>query len=238
MYETATIPVVNTPKGNVIVEFEKEDFSIGAARYRDAKPITKNLAMKPAGRGGQATPMPHANIKVRLFDEQGRKVPMTRRLVRTWDIRPLEGASVENLRMWHIVGLEQTEFSPFSPFPVSRGERPGDANFKWDRPGQFDAPGLQFIKLQAFGILQEFVSGNRAAGGAYFQTYTLFDGAKFRTINSRAVQLSKDEYAALLDSVDSGAYTKAYIRKLYWMPAGQTDAISALPPNRGTDGDR
>jgi hypothetical protein len=161
---------------------------------------------------------------------------MTRRLIRTWDIRPLPGATVENPRLWRIIGLAQTEYSPFSPFPLSAKERPGDTNFRWDRPGRFDAQGLNFIKPQPSGILQEFVVGSRKVGGAYFQTYTLFDGSKCRTVNSAAVRLSGAHYGELLDAIDSGAYTKQKIRRLCFdVLAGASDDISELPaaPPRG-----
>jgi len=231
MDETAAIEL--DPNPQVEVEFEKQDFSIGTARYSGATPITRNLSMLPAGRKGlPPTPICHANVEVRLVDEKGHKVPMTRRLVRTWDIQPLKGAIVDNLRLWRIVGLEQTEYSPFSPFPISPKERPGDANFKWDRPGWRDAQGLNPLDGKAFGILQEFVVGNRKVGGAYFQTYTLFDGSKCRTVNSKAIKLSASNYGKLLDAIDGGAYTKMKIRRLgFDVREGASDDTSDVPPS-------
>jgi hypothetical protein len=229
MDETAPIPVLQ-PKANpqVTVEFEKEDCSIGTARYTDAKPVSKNLSMKP-GPEGSLQPMPHANVRVRLQDDKGNEVPMTRRLVRTWDIQPLKGATVRDLSKWHIVGLQSSEFSPFSPFQLSPNERPGDTTFKLDHPNACDAPGLQFIKRDPFGILQEFLAGNESAGGAYFQTITLFDRAEIRIMNTRSMTLTAAEYRALLKRIDTGDYTKAMIRKLYFMPSGVTDDITAVP---------
>src|SRR3954454_19514283 len=128
---------------HVIIQFEKKDLSIGTARYRNAVAVTKNLSFKPGGPGQRPTPMVHANVEVQLFDSRGKEVQMTRRLVRTWDVKPEAHATVDNLRSWHIVGVMQSEFSPFSPFPASSNELPGDANFRLDRPGRFDAPGLQ-----------------------------------------------------------------------------------------------
>ncbi|HEV3334589.1 MAG TPA: hypothetical protein VG096_26555 [Bryobacteraceae bacterium] len=238
MDENAPIPVVDKPgDGRVEVEFEKKDFSIGTARYKGARPITKNLSMKPGGRGQPATPMCHANVEVRLFDDKGRRVSMSRRLVRTWDIQPLPGATVDNLRMWRIIGLEHKEYMPFSPFPLP-DERPvpSDTNFKWDNPGRFDAQGLNSLQPTPFGILQEFLAGNRSAGGAYFQTYTLFDGSQCRTINSTAFKLSAADYGRLLDAIDRGAYTKQFLRRLYFMPSGSTNDISDLPQQSGADG--
>ena len=233
MAEGSPTLVKNLDTPNVVVEFEKHDFSVGTARYRNAVPVTKNLSMKPNGGGLASSPMVHANVEVRLRDEHGKAVPMTRRMVRTWDVQPAPHATVENLRMWHIVGLQQSEFSPFAPFPVSPNERPGDANFKWDRPGRFDAPGLQLIKPTPFGILQEFLVGNSTVGGAYYQTYTLFDGDKYRIINSRSVTLSAVEYNALLTLIDSGAYTKSNLRFLYFMPTAGTDDIGDMRAKSG-----
>ena len=79
---------------------------------------------------------------------------------------PDPSATVENLSQWRIVGLEQSEFSPFA---VSPGEKAAEANFGWDRPGARDAPGLQGIAPnvdQPFGQLQEFLIGNEKVGGA------------------------------------------------------------------------
>ena len=144
--------------------------------------------------------------------------------------QPHAGASVDNLRQWHIAGLQHSEFSPFSPFPAATGNKhPGDSNFRLDRPGRRDAPGLQFITREPFGILQEFLAGNTDAGGAYFQTYTLFDGTKYRIINSRSMTLSKAEYRELLNLIDSGAYAKSNARQLYFMPDAATDDIGDVP---------
>ena len=233
MDETAPIPVVESQSNNqVIVEFEQEDCSIGTARYKDANPVSKNLSMKPGGPNGRLMPMPHANVRVHLLDDKGNEVRMTRRLVRTWDIKPLANATVKDLSKWHIIGLQSSEFSPFSPFPVSFDERPGDTNFKWDRPGACDAPGLQFITRQPFGILQEFLAGNEQVGGAYFQTYTFFDGSEIRIINSRQLTFKAGEYRDLLRLIDSGEYGKKFIRQLYFMPAGETDDSVALPSKK------
>lgn len=233
MAEGSPAFVTNPGNPQVSVEFERRDLSIGTARYRGAVPITKNLSMKPGGRGQQPNPMIHANVEVRLRDANGKPVPMTRRLVRTWDVQPSAGATVDNLRMWHIVGLLQSEFSPFSPFPLSPNERPGDTNFRLDHPSRQDAPGLQLIQTTPFGILQEFVAGNAGVGGAYYQTYTLFDGSKYRIINSRSMTLSAAEYNRLLASIDNGTYTKGCLRLLYFMPAGETDAMGEVPKTGG-----
>jgi hypothetical protein len=230
MAEGSRLPVERDANPQVVVQFEQKDLSVGTARYRDAVPITKNLSMKPGGRRAAATPMIHANVEVQLFNDQRKPVPMTRRLVRTWDVQPHAGASVDNLRQWHIAGLQHSEFSPFSPFPAATGNKhPGDSNFRLDRPGRRDAPGLQFITREPFGILQEFLAGNTDAGGAYFQTYTLFDGTKYRIINSRSMTLSKAEYRELLNLIDSGAYAKSNARQLYFMPDAATDDIGDVP---------
>ena len=231
MDETSPIPVVNDPRPNVVVEFEKKDLSIGTARYTGARPISKNLSMKPTFPGYPDNPIVHANVEVHLYDDQGHEVPMTRRLVRHWLIQPLQGATVQNLMNWRIVGLENSEFSPFSPFPVSPSERPATVNFEWDRPGKRDAPGWQgtSVKDPASGQLQEFLIGNAKVGGAYFQTYTLNDGSKIRVINTRVVKLSADEYRKLLQRIDSGDYSKTMSRRLFFMPAGATSDIQALP---------
>ena len=239
MDETAPIPVVESKPNSsdqtnnqVVVEFESEDCSIGAARYTSAKRISKNLAMK-RGPGGVWMPMPHANVRVHLLDDKGNEVRMTRRLVRTWDLKPLADATVKDLAKWHIVGLESSTYSPFSPFPMSSNETPGDSNFKWDRPGRCDAPGLQFFTWEPFGILQEFLVGNGQVGGAYFQTYTLFDGSEIRIINTRTLTLKAADYRDLLARIDGGAYTKQFIRQLYFIPAAATDDSVAVPPGKG-----
>lgn len=233
MAEGSPALVTNPGNPHVTVEFEHADLSIGTARYRGAVPVTKNLSMKPGGRGQPPNPMIHANVEVRLRDAKGQPVPMTRRLVRTWDVQPAPNATVDNLRLWHIVGLLHSEFSPFSPFPLSANERPGDTNFRLDHPSRHDAPGLQFIQTSPFGILQEFLAGNATVGGAYYQTYTLYDGAKYRILNSRSVTLSAAEYNTLLASIDNGSYTKGSLRLLYFMPAGATDDIGRVPKAAG-----
>jgi len=225
------IPVVEKPNPNVKVELEKRDLSIGTARYTGAKPVSKNLSMKPSLPGHPDNPMAHANVEVHLFNDQGHEVPMTRRLVRYWLVQPQSGATVEDLMRWHIVGLEHTEFSPFSPFPISPGERPAQTNFGWDRPGATDAPGVQGFSTrdQPFGQLQEFLVGNEAVGGAYYQIYTLEDSNKIRIITTNEFTFSASRYRELLRLIDSGAYTKSMIRKLLFMPSGRSSNITPYP---------
>jgi len=229
--EGSPISVVEKPNPNVTVEFEKDDLSIGAARFTGAKPVNKNLSMKPSLKGHPDNPIAHANVEVHLHDDKGNEVPMTRRLVRYWLVQPQRGATVQNLRQWRIVGLEHSEFSPFSPFPVARNERPAQTNFGWDRPGAKDAPGVQglSVKDKPFGQLQEFLVGNAEVGGAYYQIYTLEDGLNVRVISSRELTFSAREYRELLRMIDSGEYSKTMGRKLLFMPAASASNITPYP---------
>lgn len=219
--EVGGIPVVNKSNPHVSIKFEEKDLSIGTARYKGAKRINKNLAIKPSGAPGlPGDPMPHANVEVHLFDDQDHEVPMTGRLVRYWTIQPEPGATVENLSDWRIVGLEHSEFSPFSPFPVSAKERPDQTEFQWDRPGTEDAPGFQDLSGKANSSqLQEFLVGNEKAGGAYYQIYTLKDGSKYKVTHSKAMTLSASEYRDVLKFIKSGNYAKTMSHKLFFMPA-------------------
>jgi hypothetical protein len=216
---------VNTP--NISIEFENNDLSVGTARYTAAKQISKNLAIKPNGHGMPDSPMVHSNVEVHLRDDQGHEVPMTRRLVRYWDIRPTDGAVVADLNQWKIVGLNDSDVG--TPLPVAPGQ-PAFWNFIWDRPGSKDAPGFQVIKTdQASGQLQEFLVGNAAVGGAYYQVYTLDDCSNVRVINTRAMALSKNEYQEVLRLIDSGEYSRAMGRKLFFMVGLGTDNTTPLP---------
>ena len=78
--EGSPIPVVEKPNPNVTIEFEKKDLSIGTARYTGARPVSRNLSMKPSSPGHPDNPIAHANVEVHLRDNQGREVRMTRRL--------------------------------------------------------------------------------------------------------------------------------------------------------------
>ena len=60
--ESSPIHVVERSNPNVSIEFEAKDLSIGTARYTDAKPISKNLSMKPSLPGHPDSPMAHANV--------------------------------------------------------------------------------------------------------------------------------------------------------------------------------
>ena len=228
--EGSPIPVADKPNPHVSVEFEKKDLSIGTARYRGAKRISKNLSMKPTLPSLPDNPIPHANVEVHLFDDQGNEVPMTRRLVRYWKIKPLPGATVNDLSKWHIVGLENPEFSPFSPFAAA-GELPDEMNFEWDRPSAKDSPGLQgrSVNDEPDGRLQEFLVGNKKVGGAYYQIYTLTDTCKTRVISTRELTLSVTEYGEALQSIDSGDYSRMMSRKLFFMPRGKESHITPYP---------
>ena len=225
--ESSPISIMEKPKANVSVTFEEKDCSIGTARFTGAKPISKNLSMK----GG--SPMAHANVEVQLYDNQGNEVPMTRRLVRYWYVKPEAGAKVENLSQWRIVGLEHSEFSPFAVSPER--EAPASNNFQWDRPGGCDAPGLQGISVrdESFGQLQEFLVGNASVGGAYFQTYTLEDSEKIRIINTNELKLSANEYRKVMRLIDTGEYSKTMRHKLFYMPQAKTSAITPYPKPTG-----
>ncbi|WP_309971931.1 hypothetical protein [Variovorax guangxiensis] len=209
------------------IEFEKKDLSIGTARFSASKAISKNLSMKPAGRKGLPdSPMPHANVEVHFRNDRGIEVPMTRRLVRYWFMRPLPGATVDELNKWQVVGLQNFEFFPFAQ---SGGEPPAQLNFEWDRPGNKDAPGFQSVSSEAGGQLQEFIVGNKAAGGAYYQIYTLQDSRSTRIITTNALSFSVDEYLEVLRMIDSGEYPRSMSAKLLFMPAGGTSDITPLP---------
>lgn len=220
--------VVEKPNRNVSIQFEQRDLSIGKARFTGARPVSKNLSMKPSRPGQPDSPMAHANVEVHLYDDRGHEVPMTRRLLRSWFIRPDPGASVEKLSQWTIVGLEKTDYTEFR---VSPTESPAQNSFTWDRPGAEDAQGLQgtSVKDEPFGQLQEFLVGNEKVGGAYFQTYVLEDREKIRVINTNEVKFSAKAYRAALTSIDSGEYAKAMRRKLFLMSRAQTDDIAEYP---------
>lgn len=209
-------PVEDDPNPNISIEFEKKDLSIGTARYTDAKPVSKNLSMKPTLPGHPDNPIAHANIEVHLYDDHGKEVPMTRRLIRYWEVRPEPGAEVEHLSKWHVMNP--------------------DATFRWDRPSSRDSPGLQGISVddKPFGQLQEFLAGNAKVGGVYFQTLTLQDSDKIRIINTRAVKLSPEEYREILRLIDSGTYEKNMKDKLYFMPRAETSDITPLPKSAKT----
>lgn len=231
MGETDPIPVVPAPDAgnpNVSIKFDENDLSVGTARYTAAKQISKNLAMKPNGRGLPDSPIAHANIEVQLRDDQGHEVPMTRRLVRYWYIKPLPNAVVSDLSKWQIVGLKESDVG--TPLPIAPGQ-PASWNFEWDRPGSKDAPGVQgfSVKDGPFGQLQEFLVGNAKVGGAYYQVYVLEDGLNTRVITSRALTLPAQQYRNALQSIDSGEYTRNMARRLFFMPSGGTDSTTPYP---------
>ena len=212
---------------NVKVEFEQQDVSIGKGRYRGRIPISNNLALEPRKKG---TPriIPHANVKVTLVSQNGRPAKMTERYVRNWTISPLQAdAAVDNLSQWRIQGLHHTEFIPFSPMPLSNKEQL-PASF-WEHPSAEDAPGLDAPMGDVFGILQEFVIGNPEAGGAYYQVYTLSDQTRTRVFSTNAVTFGTEEYLKLVRRLNSPAYKKEYLHKLYFMPTVLNDEITTNP---------
>lgn len=230
MAENDPIPIApasDTRNPNISIEFEKNDLSVGTARFTAAKQISKNLAMKPSGGGLPDNPMVHSNVEVHLRNDQGRDVPMTRRLVRYWDIRPMPGAVVADLSQWKIVGLKDSDVG--TPLPIAPGQ-PAFWNFIWDRPGSKDAPGFQLIKTdQSTGQLQEFLVGNAKVGGAYYQVYTLDDCSNVRVITASAMALSADEYRKVLGLIDSGDYPRTMGRRLFFMGGAGTDNTTPLP---------
>jgi hypothetical protein len=230
MAENDPITIAPTPdqgNPNISIDFEKNDLSVGTARYTAAKQISKNLSMKPNGPGLPDSPMVHSNVEVHLRDDQGHEVRMTRRLVRYWDIRPTPGAVVADLSQWKIIGLKDSDAG--TPLPVGPGQ-PAFWNFIWDRPGSKDAPGMQIIKTdQATGQLQEFLVGNAKVGGAYFQVYTLDDGSNVRVINTRPLTLTATDYREVLRLIDSGEYSKSMGRKLFFMLGAATDNTTPAP---------
>ena len=231
--EFPPLRVVDKPNSNVSITFEGRDLSIGKARFTGAKPVSKNLSMKPSVPGRGPNPIAHANVEVHLYDDRGNEVPMSRRMVRYWAVKPNPGAKVEELDQWRIVGLDPTDFSPFA---ASSGEMPAQKSFEWDRPGAEDAPGLQGISVndEPFGQLQEFLVGNEHAGGAYFQTYVLEDGERIRVINTNELKLSAREYRDALQLIDSGQYAKTMRRKLFFMARGKTSDVTEYPRPGGS----
>jgi len=226
--EVAPIPVVEKPNCNVSIEFEARDLSVGKSRYTGAKPISRNLSSKPTVPGRPDDFIPHANVEVHLYDDCGNEVRMTRRLVRYWAVKPLPNAVVENLRQWEVVGLDNSEFSPFAP---STGGSPASRSFEWDRSSVEDAPGVQgsSANRNAFGQLQEFLVGNPVAGGAYYQVYTLEDANKVRVISTSEHKLSAKDFREVLRLIDSGEYAKTMARKLFFMPRVGADSVTPYP---------
>jgi RHS repeat-associated protein len=217
-----SLPVEDDKGPNISVEFEQKDLSIGHARFTDAKPISKNLSMKPSVPGQPDNPMPHANIEVHIYDDKGKELPMTRRLARHWAVIPDPGATVEDFpRGWHM-----------DPKKAQR-------TFMFDGPGAVDAPGWQGISVddEPFGQLQEFLAGNAKVGGVYYQVWTLQDANSVRTINTRAMKLSAEEYREVLKLIDTGAYAKTMKDRVFFMLRAKTSDITPLPrPSKAPKG--
>jgi hypothetical protein len=231
MGETDPILVANPDAGNphISITFEEKDLSIGTARYRGAKQVSKNLAMRPNVPGVPDSPIAHANVEVHLYDDHGHEVPMTRRLVRSWYIDPLPNAKVSDLGRWRIVGLNPSDVG--TPLPVAPGQ-PTYYNFQKDGPGAEDAPGLTglSVKDEPYGQLQEFLAGNERVGGVYYQVYTLEDKVNTRVFSSAPEKLSAKEYREALQLIDSGEYSQTMARKLFFMPkAGGKDETTPYP---------
>jgi len=226
--EFAPLLVVEKPNCNVSIEFEARDLSVGKARFTGAEQISKNLASKPTIPGRPNDFIPHANVEVHLYDDCGNEVPMSRRLVRYWSVQADPNAVVEDLSQWRIVGVENSEFSPFG---ASSGGSPASRSFEWDRSSKEDAPGVQGSSADRshFGQLQEFLVGNPIAGGAYYQIYTLEDATKIRVFSTTELKLSAKEFREALRLIDSGAYAKSMARKLFLMPRGGADSITPYP---------
>jgi hypothetical protein len=213
---------------SITVKIDEDDLSVGSARYSASKQISKNLSMKSNGKNRPKSPMAHSNIEVHLYDDNGKEVPMTRRLVRHWYVKPKPGAVVSDLNQWEIVGLKSSDAG--TPLPVAPGQ-PAAWNFQWDRPSSKDAPGLQGISIhdKSFGQLQEFLVGNAKVGGAYYQVYVIEDESGVRVMTSTPVAFPAKEYRKILNSIDSGEYTKKMGRQLFRAPTGATDNSTPYP---------
>jgi hypothetical protein len=212
---------------NIQIEFDQKDLTIGAPRYSSAKPVAQNLSMQGAN------PIPHTSIEVRFTSKDGKPLPMTRRLVRTWNIVPVTpDASVSNLRSWRIVGLDHPDFIPFSPFRLPN-ERPA-MPFEWDRPGRYDAPGFLAVRENlgaGAGQLQEFIAGNRTVGGVYYQVYTLADRNGVRVFSTDAFAFDAKGYQRLMKLINDPDFRKENLHKLLFMPQvpQERDKTAAYP---------
>lgn len=229
MGETDPIKVAPSPQNpNITIKIDEDDLSVGTARYTAAKQVSKNLAMKPNGPGLPDSPIAHSNIEVELRDDAGHVVPMTRRLVRYWYVKPLPGALVSDLGKWQIVGLDSSDV--ISPSCVAPGH-PASWNFERDRPGSQDAPGVQGISVKdkSFGQLQEFLVGNAKVGGAYYQVIVLEDRTNTRVITSNTLTLSAEDYRDVLKRIDSGEYGRTMSRRLFFMPSTASDQTTPYP---------
>lgn len=227
---------------NISIRFEEKDLSIGTARFWHDHPVNKNLSIHSTRRGFPPNLNLHSNVEVHFFNSRGKEVP-SRRMVRTWNVVPEQDATVQSLGQWRVVGLDPGS-SPFVNAPrseVSPIDKPmsprnfakyGPTNFTKDNPGKIDSPGftLKSAADKPSGQLQEFLVGNTAVGGVYYQTYVMLDNqGNGRVINANKIILSASQYRETLRRIHTGEYKRTNLTKLMFdVKHGETDATFAL----------
>jgi hypothetical protein len=180
---------------NITVEIDREDLSIGTARYTGATHINKNLAIR------QRDLIPHANIKFIIRDESGHILPMTKRMVRLWLLLPDQDGTLGK-GGWHKVTPEK---SPFYDDGAGN-DAPGEQILFQVKNGQ-----RIFKNKEPVGQLQEFLAGNLRAGGAYYQVISLSspDGTT-RVITANLRYLNAAEFLEALRMTTSNKYRKTH----------------------------
>lgn len=195
------------------IYFDRRDASIGKARYEGATHITKNFAVKPNYIQSGGDLFLHSNVEVELYDKKGKAVGLTERYFRDWAFYPSDPKiTIRTFKGWDGCA-----------FPGKREgliQLPGATkSFLWDAPPRgalTDAPGQQNIyqDKQTYFYLQEFIAGNEASGGFYYQIeYMLDPDATGRIRVRNKIALTVEDFKSAKKIIASKTFASDYENK-------------------------